>query len=219
MIAEVKHGLKERKNTFRLFMFVVPFQILIFCVLLNIDYNTITLEQNITLQIYYFGFVGIELVFYFIIIPFVGYMYIDKIATCKNVANYGSEDNEYSAVLIGNNLKWFKNIGTLVGACGLYLLIKHFKNAKKQYIICQKVDKSHFDKFVLDDKCQELYILGHGSKRNFGINKKTDGNDGNIYYSKYKTAPKKRIIAQMHCAHTVIGENNESLVDLLVTQL
>ena len=214
MIAEVKHYLQERKNIFWFFLIIIPLQLFILCVALGINFNTSILFQDQTLQRYYFSLVGVEFVIYFIVLSFKGYMYIDKTAMCKNVANYGSEDNEYSAVLIGNNLSREKNIHTYVGACGLYLLIKYFKNTNKHYIICQKVDKSQFDRFVLDDKCQELFILGHGSKRNFKINNK---NDGKRYYSEYKDAPKKRIVAQLHCANTVIGKNNESLVDLLAT--
>ena len=181
--------------------------------LLDIKLNTL-LNQIETLAISFILLITIEFVID-LIISFRGYRYINKIAMCKNVANYGSGDNEYSAVLIGNNLSWDKNIITNVGACGLYFLIEYFKNTNKHYIICQKVGKSHFDKFVLeDDKCQELYLLGHGSKRNFSINNE---NDEKIYYSEYKDAPKKRVIAQLHCAHTVIRENNESLVDLLAT--
>ncbi len=179
-------------------------------IILAMNYNLI-IHQIILLMLYLVLLIFIESVIY-LIISFIGQIYIDIIIDHKNLENHVVEDNEYSAVLIGNNLKWDKNIDTHVGACGLYLLIKYFKNTNKQYIICQKVGKSHFDKFVLDDKCQELYILGHGSKRNFSINNE---DDGKIYYLEYKDAPKKRVIAQLHCANTVIGENNESLVDLL----
>ena len=142
----------------------------------------------------------------------IGQKYIDKI-TNNNKCDCG--DNEYSVVLIGNNLSWFKNNDTYVGACGLYFLIEYFKDTNKQYIVCQKINKSIFDRFVLDDKCQELYVLGHGSKGSFRMNKKTDDDDGLLYYSEYKNETKKRVIGQIHCANTVIGENNESLVDLL----
>lgn len=137
---------------------------------------------------------------------------------CKTFDNNNIDTTEYSAVLIGNNLAWYKNIITNVSACGLYWLIKYFKNTNKNYIICQEVNKLDFDRFISkEDKCQELYLIGHGSKGSFRINKKTDENNGLIEYSNYKEAPKKRVIAQLHCANTIDGENNESLVYLLST--
>lgn len=153
---------------------------------------------------------AIEYAAYFII-SIIGYMYLNKIAMCENVTNYGNKDNKYSAVLIGNNLSNMKNIDTHVGACGLSLLIKHFKNTNKHYQICQKVRKSDFDKFILDVDCKELYILGHGSKKEFKIEKGAN----NIDYSEYKekTKHKKRVVAQLHCAKSKIED--ESLADIL----
>ena len=209
MIVKINHFFQEHKNTILLFLIVYPLQILVLHAVLGINSNS--------LFMYYVGLFSIEFVIYSIIISFRGHMYINKISMYKNGYNYWSEDNEYSAVLIGNNLSWIKNISTYVGACGLYFLVEYFKNTNKHYKICQKVDKSNFD-FVLDDeKCQELYILGHGSKGSFSINKKTDVNDGKICYSTYKSAPKKRVIGQIHCANSAFGNNIESLVDLLAT--
>lgn len=142
---------------------------------------------------------------------------IDKIATCQKIENHANEGDEYSAVLIANNLSQKEN--NLTNACGavsLYFLIRYFENTNKKYIICQEIDKFDFDRFVLKEKkCQELYLIGHGSKGSFRINTKTNQNDGIIDYSRYKGENKKRIIAQLHCANTVIGEDNKSLVDIL----
>lgn len=220
MIAEIKHGLQERKNDILLFLVLVTLPAFIthkfiILIMMNIDLTIITI---LIYTVLIFG--ALFIIESIIIISLdglfsiIGKRYINKITMCKNGENHSGDGDEYSAVLIGNNLSWIKNIFTNEGACGLCLLIKYFKNTNKNYIICQKVDKSQFDRFVLDDKCQELYILGHGSKRSFSVNNE---NDGKIYYSEYKYAPKKRVIAQLHCAHNMIGENNDSLMDLLAT--
>lgn len=142
-------------------------------------------------------------------------IYLNKIAIPNYEYINRIYEGEYSAVLIGNNLSWCKNFTTNVCACGLYCLIEYFKNANNDYVVCQKINISDFNKFVLDGKCQELYLVGHGSKGSFRINKKTDENDGIVYYSKYKEAPPKKVIAQLHCANTIDEENNESLMYLL----
>lgn len=185
-------------------------------IILSLDFDLAFLNQVLVLIWCLLPLIIIEYVMYSWI-SVIGQEYIDKIIKNKKLEKCDPEDNEYSVVLIGNNLSWFKNNDTHVGACGLYFLIKYFKNTNKHYVICQKVEKSHFDKFILDDKCQELYIIGHGSKNSFRINIKTDEDDGNIYYSEYKDAPEKRVIAQLHCAHNAIDKKNDSLVDLLVT--
>ena len=204
MCAKINHYWNEWRNIILLLIFLVPFQFFALYAVLD--------GIVVVWKMYYFVFF-LESAAYFSI-SFIGYKYINKIAMCKKLVNHGSEDNEYSAVLIGNNLSWGKNVVTNVVACGLHLLIKYYRNVNKYYIICQKINQSDFDRFVFDDKCQELYIVGHGSKRYFRINTE---NDEKIYYSEYKDTPKKRVIAQLHCANTVIGENNESLVNLLAT--
>jgi hypothetical protein len=178
--------------------------------LLNINLNSSILNQICTLLKSVVYLIAIEL-FIYSIISFIGYVCIKKITLCKNEVNHRVDGDEYSAVLIGNNLSKDKNFFTNAGACGLYLLYRYFKNTNKKYEIRQKVDKSDFDDVVLDDDCQELYILGHGSKNSFKI--KNGTND--INYSKYKgkIKHKKRVVAQLHCAGSKIGD--ESLVDIL----
>ena len=205
---EFKHGLKERMNGILFYMVFLTLPIL---VLINIDSTTLlrTFLNDIVLSIIeclvpinvdltrfsnildYIVLIIIELIIILSLdglFSIIGKRYINKITMCKNGVNHSVDGDEYSAVLIGNNLSWIQNIYTNEGAGGLCLLKKYFKNTNKNYIICQKVGKSQFDRFVLDDKCQELYILGHGSKRSFSVNNE---NDGKIYYSEYKDAPKK----------------------------
>ena len=231
MIAEVKHYLQERINAFLYFIFLLTLPIL---VLINIDSITflhtflndivlIIIEClmliNIDLTVLPNRFVDYIVLFIIELIvinsldgffSIIGKCYINKIDMCKYEKNYRGDDDEYSAVLIGNNLSCIKNIFTNEGACGLYLLIKYFKNTNEHYIICQKVDKSDFDEFVLNENCQELYILGHGSKNSFKMK-----NGTNVDYLEYKgkTKHKKRVVAQLHCASSKIGD--ESLVDIL----
>ena len=222
VIAELKHFFQERMNgiLFYMVLFILPafitHQLIIFIMMkIDLTVNTILIY---TFLIYSALFI-IELILSLSldgILSIIGKRYINKITMCKNGVNHRVDGDEYSAVLIGNNLSFIQNVFANEGACGLYLLIKYFENTNKHYIICQKVDKSQFDRFVSDDKCQELYILGHGSKRSFSINNE---NNGIICYSEYKDVPKKRVIVQLHCANTVIGENNDSLVDLLATDI
>ena len=222
VIAEIKHYLRERINAILFFIVFltlpafITYQLII-SMMVNID-----LTVNAILIYTFFIFIvlliieSIISVILDVFFSIMGKRYIDKLTMCENGVNHGIDDGEYAAVIVGNNLSSIKNMFTNEGACGLFLLIKYFENTNKHYIICQVVDKFQFDRFVSDDKCQELYILGHGSKRSFTIN---SGNDGIIYYSEYKDAPKKRVIVQLHCAITVTGENNESLVDLLANDI
>lgn len=157
----------------------------------------------------------IVLVGLFLSVCIFGQKFLDDKLMNKKMYIYGNCDEEYSAVLIGNNLSWVKNIFTIPSVCGLYFLEKYFKKTNKNYKIIQKIEKSDFNKIVADDKCKELYLIGHGSKGLFGIGNNTNEIIEIIDYSKYSESPKKRIIAQLHCAHIKNENNNESLMDLL----
>jgi len=236
MFAEVKHYLQELRNLFLFVISLVISSILFILLLINIDstilLNTflfiierlVLLNINLTILpnivVYYIVlFITVMIIILIelsIILVFNGFISIigkwciNKITNCKNEEKYQSDGDEYSAVLIGTNLSKAKDFFTNIGACGLYLLYKYFKNTNKKYKICQKVGKSDFDDFVFDDDCQELYILGHGSKNSFKMK-----NGTNVDYLEYKgkTKHKKRVVAQLHCAASKIGD--ESLVDIL----
>lgn len=237
MIAEIKHYLREWRNLFLFVISLVISSILFILVLISID-STILLNTflfivecsvmlNINLTILpniYVNFIVlliivliiilIELSFILVLDGFfsiMGKWCINKISMCKNEVSHIGDGDEYSAVLIGNNLSKDKNFFTNAGACGLYLLYRYFKNTNKKYEIREKVGKSDFDEFVLNDDCQELYILGHGSKNSFKM--KNGTNDIDYLEYKGKTKHKKRVVAQLHCASSKIGD--ESLVDIL----
>ncbi len=101
---------------------------------------------------------------------------------------------------------------------GLKYLEKSFENTNKDYKIFQKINEPIFNTVVSDRKCQELYLLGHGSKGTFTVSTNKTKNNYEINYLEYKDKPKKRVIAQLHCAGTHHGINNESLVDLLAIE-
>ena len=225
MIVELKHDLQECMNFIREYksaslftlvvfiVLIVPIPV-IFIILVIININLALLLLKLIIYV-----LLIELFWIWILDKFCsmrGKRYINKIIDiCINREEYRGDGDEYSGVLIGNNLSKRKNNHTNAAACGLYFLNQYFKNNNKYCKIRQEVDKSDFDEFVLDPNCQELYILGHGSKKSFRM--KNDTN--NVDYSEYKgkIKHKKRIIAQLHCADSKIGD--ESLADILATDI
>lgn len=144
-----------------------------------------------------------------------GQKYLNDKFVQKNEYIHGNCDNEYSAILIGNNTSWLKKLHIVMSIRGVKYLEKSFENTNKDYKIYQKISEPIFNTVISDHKCQELYILGHGSKGTFTISTNKTKNDCEISYIEYKDKPKKRIIAQLHCASIHHGINNESLVDLL----
>lgn len=156
-----------------------------------------------------------------IVLGFMGYgchrgqRYLNDKFLQNNEYIHGNCDSEYSAILIGNNVSWSKKISVNMSICGLKYLEQNFENTHKDYKIFQKIDKSCFHTIVSDSKCQELYILGHGSKGTFAVSSDKSQDDWQINYFEYKNQRKKRIIAQLHCAAIHHERNNVSLVDLL----
>ena len=208
MIAEIKHYLQDANVILAImvwFMFpLIP--LLLISVMMGI---------NLTILIIYCFLFFIEI--FIIILLDISFSTMGKYYINKMISMYKNEENsgEYSAVLIGNNLSCYKNIFTNGGACGLYFLNRYFENTNKRCKIRQNVDKTDFDEYVFDVNCQELYIIGHGSKKSFRMKNDTD----NVDYSEYKgkIKHKKRIIAQLHCADSKIGD--ESLADILATDI
>lgn len=159
-----------------------------------------------------------------IVISFIGYgchrgqKYLNDKFLQGNEYIQGNCDREYSAILIGNNVSWTKKLHVNMSICGLKYLEKTFENSNKDYKIFQKINKSIFNTIVSDIKCQELYLLGHGSKGTFTVSTNKAQNDWEINYLEYKNEPKKRIIAQLHCAGIHHERNNKSLVHLLADE-
>lgn len=159
-----------------------------------------------------------------IVLGFIGYgchrgqKYLNDKFLQANEYIHGNCDSEYSAILIGNNVSWSKKLHVNMSICGLKYLEKSFENTHKDYKIFQKIDEPIFNTIVSDNKCQELYLLGHGSKGTFSVSSDKTQNDWEINYSEYKNHRKKRIIAQLHCAGIHHGTNDESLVDLLAIE-
>ena len=113
MIAEVKHGLQEWMNGILLIIVMLGLPILpILPLLFILVLIKIDLTILITILIYTFSIYGvlliIELITIYILDRFIstiGKCCINTmISMCKDEENYVDNGDEYSAVLIGNNL-------------------------------------------------------------------------------------------------------------------
>ncbi len=217
MVIKISYILQEIKNN----LSMIPFYIVAIIIIMAPSYIVIsdsTTSSNallITLATILpssivLGFIGYEC--------HQGQKYLNDKFVQINEYIHGNCDNEYSAVLIANNVSWSKKLYVNMSICGLKYLEKSFENTKKDYKIFQKIDKPIFNTIVSDSRCQELYLLGHGSKGTFSVSSDKTQNDWEINYSEYKNQRKKRIIAQLHCAGVHHGINHESLVDLLAIE-
>jgi hypothetical protein len=90
---------------------------------------------------------------------------------------------------------------------GILLLIEHFKSMDKPFKLIKDVKKENFSELVNNPNCNELYILGHGTRRSLLISEEKSKKifkkpkKKSILYEEFKNSPKKDKVAQLHCIH------------------
>lgn len=130
--------------------------------------------------------------------------------------------NKYAAILISNNQtssmikccvrRYWKNSTVNAATVFIPLLIKHFQNHSMNYKIVQSVTQEDFNCNIYDSDCDELYLIGHGSRGRFKLSETI------VNYSDYTNIKtKKQIVSQLHCNGVECTEANISLTELLST--
>ena len=162
----------------------------------------------------------------FIIITFtfslIGYqykMYLFKEQNC--FSKIITPNGIYVAILISDSLsdvvinskvsRFLKNKIVDASIGPLYFLQKSFERRGIDYKIIRGASEKNLDELILDTNCNELYIVGHGSRGSFAVSNKK------VYYSKYQSNNhKKQIISQLHCNnYKCVDNENISLTKML----
>lgn len=153
---------------------------------------------------------------------FTGYTYkkvrfgLDKCFTNRN-----NQDEIYAAVLISDSLSYAmvknrisrsrKNRVVDMFVAPLYLLEKSFQKRNVDYEFVRGATEEDMDKYILDDKCQELYLVGHGFRGGFATS------DKKVFYSEYqRILHKKQVVSQLHCNPFMCDDSkNLSLTEMI----
>lgn len=120
----------------------------------------------------------------------------------KKVGNTNNGDKYVGVVLTNNNI--FDKI--FIYGSGISLLIKGLQKNHTSYKIIKKFELEEFNKFIYDEKCVGVYIIGHGMRHGLKIAK-----NNVLFYCNFKDAPKKEFVVQLHCNQY----NGESLADII----
>ncbi len=120
--------------------------------------------------------------------------------------NYGEK---YVGVVLTNNSPSDKYA---VYGSGILLLIKYLKKKHYSFKIIKKFDRQKFNEFIYDANCYGFYIIGHGTRHSLKVGKGTKEEEV-FEYSKFKDAPKKEFVVQLHCN----TDGGESLSDIIAT--
>ena len=90
----------------------------------------------------------------------------------------------------------------------LLLIIKYLKLLGKPFSVYYEVDEKTLDEVMKNKKIKTVYLVGHGRRHGFGIDKSTV-----VDYCKYNSLEfKKDFIYQIHCNHG----KGKSLVEYIV---
>ena len=134
------------------------------------------------------------------------FIFADK----KDSIKFYENKTTYSAVLIANSGSSLKQKAVNLHGLSILFLILYFLTRMKNYKLIRNVDVYDVDLAIKDKNCQELFLIGHGSKGCFKIKK-----DVIVPYKDYRNECKKQIISQMHCNVIKDELDTISLVDLL----
>jgi len=138
--------------------------------------------------------------------------FILKKISLSCIKRFQSIKNPEIAIILGDD-SINSNFGNLFISTylGIRFLIKYLQLKEKNFKIFIEPSRLEFKKIVQDEKIKQIYLIGHGSKRSFALNRKED----NLLYSEFSSSKyKKEEIHLYHCTHS--KENPSSLIDYLV---
>ena len=130
----------------------------------------------------------------------------------KEIKQYTQINNNTVAVILGDD-SVHGNLNTLIISTylGIRFLIKYLNLKKEKFKIYVEPSKNEFKKIISDIKIKRVFLIGHGSKTIFCLNRTEDP----LLYSDFQNRRmKKDEIHLYHCTHS--RENSKSLIDYLV---
>jgi hypothetical protein len=180
------------------------------------------------LPLYIFGIndyliIVLYLLFVLIILPIIiGLIYTRRFKDRYYEKCEYNDRQTYAAILISNSLsstlepkytiRVYKNCITYTCLFALYFLELYLIKRKMSYKIIEKTTYGEIREHILNPLCQELFLVGHGSKGRFKATDKI------LEYHLFKdNNHKKRIVSQLHCGPKEKGKENISLTELLAT--
>lgn len=138
--------------------------------------------------------------------------YFFKRISLKQIKKYQDVKNPSTAIILGDDsIK--SNFGNLFVSTylGIRFLIKYLNLKMENFKIFIEPSKLEFKHIVKNNSIKKIYLIGHGSKRGFSLNRKEDG----LPYSEFKNNKNKKDEVHLyHCTHS--RENPLSLIDYLV---
>ena len=171
-------------------------------ILWSIIFYFLKIEYYISIIIFISMFVVLQIVF----------NYILKLMSLNEIRLYKNTKAPEVAVVLGDD-SW-ESLGNMIMSSywGIRFLIKYLSLQNEKIRIYLEPTKNIFNSILKNKQIHTLYLIGHGSKRNFILNHNQDS----VIFLTYKhmKLPKKQYIHLYHCTHS--KENVESIIDYLV---
>ncbi|MBS3084275.1 hypothetical protein J4423_05700 [Candidatus Pacearchaeota archaeon] len=192
---------QETKDITRFFISLRGIFIMIILVIIFISINKVLIKFDqvyrvLGILIAFIGSLSISL-----IIPNL----IMKHIILFKISKYKKENNPQVAIIIGYDTWRGLFVSSYLGVDYLIKAINQRGLNSKLYI---RPTKREFNNIIKDSNIRILYLVGHGSKRGFSLNKKES-----IYYSDYANSNiVKDEINLYHCGH----REGKNIIDYLV---
>ncbi len=182
---------------------------LIFTILVALFIYTIYLFFfNRILGLYFVG--GIYYLFVFSILLWSVYNNICKFVIIQRLNKYTKTKNPTVAIIFGVDNLTTSLLLTIYKINKLFEQINYFNEKDIKFRIYMNISKKEFNKIIENDSIQKLYLIGHGRKTAFKLNKK----EIVLSYDYQTSKHKKDEVHLHHCTH----EDGKSLIDFIVKE-
>ena len=184
------------------FLYMVIIVLLVVFVLLYLSNLFTPNSTNLILILLIYQMIAILILYILVTYSYLcGYWYrINKVYTknLKSEYNY-TEGGTYTGVVIANKgFRFYKYSAIYNGA--ILLLIESLRNENKPLKIVKEANREDVTRLILDDKCKELFIIGHGSRDFLRLSRKEK-----LYYNEFKDRGiTKDRVEQLHCNHSYV---------------
>lgn len=170
-----------------------------------------------TMYLFFFNrSVGIDfggLIYYllvFLTLTFLVYNNIWRFVNVQRLKKYTKTKNPSVAIIFGVDTLTSFLFRTIYTINNLFELIKYFNKNDIKFKVYMNISKKEFDKIIEDDSINTLYLIGHGRKTAFKLNKK----EIVLSYDYQTSKHKKEEVHLYHCTH----EDGKSLIDFIVKE-
>jgi len=182
-------------------------KIIFFGIILIILYTLYLFFFRIEIALKFGGLIYYLVLFVLIIFIIINSLF--KYFNLNKLKKYSKNKNPNTIIIFGIETLASSFFYSIYNIRGLNILINYFNQNNIKFKICFNISRLEFDEILNNKNIKNIYLIGHGRKTAFKLNK----NELILSYDYQNSKIEKDSIHLYHCTH----ENGKSLIDFLVS--